>query len=297
MTKKPSRRVQVLRLGLASSFLVGVCALFAGACGGAAETTLHFGGESHFLRHCSDRCDDGLNCISGVCTRGCIVDQANACATFSGASCTSDSFEPGAVAVCDVKCSTDANCRALGGDYTCDVGFCRAPELVAGLGGAAGAGGMAAAAGSGDAAGSGETAVAPLPEPAGPLPFSIPPTSTPAPAPQSPPPPVEPPRPDVPAAAVVVPVPAGCPFEYLGDWIACENAGWPNVVKTDATDVEGCMRACLEREDCTAVTDYFWLGRPDLGCWLYVSSCDAPSGGPWQEEDGGRNYRKACGAR
>jgi len=54
------------------------------------------------------------------------------------------------------------------------------------------------------------------------------------------------------------------------------------------------MRACLEREDCTAVTDYFWLGRPDLGCWLYVSSCDAPSGGPWRQEDGGRNNRKAC---
>jgi hypothetical protein len=144
MTKRPNRRVLALRLGLASSFLVGVCALFAGACGAVAETTLHYGGESHFLRHCSATCGDGLDCISGVCTRGCVVDRENACATFAVATCTSDSFEPGAVAVCDVNCSADADCRALGGDYACDVGFCRAPELGAGAGGSAGTGGTGA---------------------------------------------------------------------------------------------------------------------------------------------------------
>jgi hypothetical protein len=93
-------------------------------------------------------------------------------------------------------------------------------------------------------------------------------------------------------------VPGSCPFYYLGDWIRCENAGWPNVVRLEsATNMEDCMAACLEREDCTAVTDYFWLGRPDLGCWLYTSTCYAPSGGPWQEEDGGREYIKQCGIR
>jgi hypothetical protein len=57
------------------------------------------------------------------------------------------------------------------------------------------------------------------------------------------------------------------------------------------------MELCLQRPDCTAVTDYFWLDRPDLGCWLYTSTCDAPAGGVWQEEDGGREYRKRCAAQ
>jgi hypothetical protein len=131
MTKKPSKAWRALRLGLSSSVLVGVCTLFAGACGKVVDTPPQFGGESHFLRHCSETCGDGLDCISGVCTRGCVVEQQNSCAAFAGASCTSDSFEPGAVAVCDVKCSGDADCSALGGDYGCEAGFCRAPELVA----------------------------------------------------------------------------------------------------------------------------------------------------------------------
>jgi hypothetical protein len=100
-------------------------------------------------------------------------------------------------------------------------------------------------------------------------------------------PPSEPPRPNP------APPPAlhAC-FEYLGDWITCENAGWPHVEQTSAPDLESCMQLCQQREDCTAVTDYFWLGRPDLGCWLYTSTCNAPAGGPWQEEDGGRQYKK-----
>jgi len=139
MTKKPSKAWRAFRLGLSSSVLVGVGALLAGACGAlfaaacgrVAEPPPQFGGESHFLRHCSETCGDGLDCISGVCTRGCVVEQENSCAMFAAASCTSDSFEPGAVAVCDVKCSGDADCGLLGGGYGCDAGFCRAPELVA----------------------------------------------------------------------------------------------------------------------------------------------------------------------
>jgi len=54
------------------------------------------------------------------------------------------------------------------------------------------------------------------------------------------------------------------------------------------------MQLCQQRPDCTAVTDYFWLARPALGCALYTSTCSAPAGGVWQEEDGGRQYRKHC---
>jgi hypothetical protein len=131
---------------------------------------------------------------------------------------------------------------------------------------------------------------------------AIVPTSAPPPAPAPPvnPPPVmnlqatphvsEPPRPAVPRAPTS---PDPC-FDYLGEWITCENAGGPNVQRTDATDLQSCMQACLHQQDCTAVTEYFWMDRPDLGCWLYTSTCNAPAGGPWQEEDGGRQYVRTC---
>jgi hypothetical protein len=115
------------------------------------------------------------------------------------------------------------------------------------------------------------------------------PESQPDASPPSQPPPSEPARPN-PAPP---PSSHAC-FEYLGDWITCENAGWPNVEQTSAPDLEACMQLCQQRPDCTAVTDYFWMDRPDLGCWLYTSTCSAPAGGAWQEEDGGRQYRKRC---
>jgi hypothetical protein len=61
-------------------------------------------------------------------------------------------------------------------------------------------------------------------------------------------------------------------------------------------DLQSCMQLCLERDDCSAVTDYLWLSLPELGCELYISSCDAPEMPEWAEEDGGRDYRKICPA-
>jgi hypothetical protein len=102
-----------------------------------------------------------------------------------------------------------------------------------------------------------------------------------------------------PAPAEVVVPPGDCRFTFLGEWVRCENAGWPNTIETDAPDLLTCMQRCLEREDCTAVTDYLWLGQhdhdPRLGCWLYLSSCDAPAfAEAWGEEDAGRDYRRSC---
>jgi len=95
-------------------------------------------------------------------------------------------------------------------------------------------------------------------------------------------------RPDVP------PVEAEC-FEYLGDWIRCEHEGnGPDTVDIPGGDLDRCFATCRERSDCVAVTDYTWLKAPGLGCYLYLSSCDAPSTGVWHEEDGGRQYRKTC---
>jgi hypothetical protein len=87
-----------------------------------------------------------------------------------------------------------------------------------------------------------------------------------------------------------------CRFEYLGEWVRCENAGWPNVLETDAVDLASCMQRCLERDDCTAVTDYLWLGA-GIGCYLYLSTCDSPAFVAWGEEDSGRDFRRTCSAR
>jgi hypothetical protein len=105
------------------------CAVFAGACGGATERDPLLGGESHFLRSCTTTCGNALDCISGVCTRGCVVGGDSCSALTERATCTSDSFEPGAVAVCDVACSVDANCNFLGTGYRCDGAFCRGVDI------------------------------------------------------------------------------------------------------------------------------------------------------------------------
>jgi hypothetical protein len=121
--------------------------------------------------------------------------------------------------------------------------------------------------------------------------------------PPAPSPPPSPPAPSEPApTAEETPAPAvvdvgECRFEYLGQWVRCENSGWPYVTHSDATDLAGCMQDCLEHADCTSVVDYFWMGRPDIGCYRYSSSCDAAEFmEDWGEEDHGREFRRSCGA-
>jgi hypothetical protein len=95
-------------------------------------------------------------------------------------------------------------------------------------------------------------------------------------------------------AEVIIP-PGDCRFEFLGEWVRCENAGWPNVLETDASDLVTCMQQCLEEEACTAVTDYLWLGQPGLGCYLYLSTCDEPAFASARgEQDAGRDFRRSC---
>ncbi|HKY35797.1 MAG TPA: hypothetical protein VJN18_07660 [Polyangiaceae bacterium] len=101
------------------------------ACGGAFGTHTA-GGESHFLRQCSEKCGDGLECVSGVCTRGCLVAEGGCGDLAPGAVCTAASIEPGAIAVCDVSCDADRHCAALGAGFSCAGGFCRGPALLGG---------------------------------------------------------------------------------------------------------------------------------------------------------------------
>lgn len=98
--------------------------LLIGGCGGVTPST-QTGGESHFLRVCSDSCGGGLDCISGVCTRGCLIGEAACTDLSTKAACTDESVEPGEVAVCDVGCERDADCAPLGSTHRCTAGFCR----------------------------------------------------------------------------------------------------------------------------------------------------------------------------
>jgi len=120
----------------------GACLLALGlfwGCGGTLGSSS--GGESHFLAYCDESCADGLNCISGVCTRGCVIDEDGCEDLHPDAEC-SDSIEPGAVAVCDVSCTDDEQCESLGTSYNCVSGQCRNASNLAtnGSGGTDGGG-------------------------------------------------------------------------------------------------------------------------------------------------------------
>ena len=130
-----------------------LCLLMSIALLACADTSTKVETETHFLQSCESSCEDGLSCICGVCTTQC-SDEAQ-CAELSGsASCAPIPSSCGHVATmtCDVTCTRRADCAALGADYTCASGRCRA-ESDAGSGGSGGAGG---AGGDGASGNSGE---------------------------------------------------------------------------------------------------------------------------------------------
>jgi hypothetical protein len=117
MSKRSLTTVRALRW-----LLAGVLAVGCGGAVGNGQST----GESHFLDYCSSSCGDGLECISGICTRGCLVGDSQCGALNSDATCTNESVEPGNVAVCDVACQSTSDCAALGTEHECQAGYCRA---------------------------------------------------------------------------------------------------------------------------------------------------------------------------
>src|SRR5687768_6996930 len=64
-----------------------VLALAVAACGGSLGQR-KAGGESHFLEVCEESCGGGLQCISGVCTRSCLVETADCSDLSPRAMCT-----------------------------------------------------------------------------------------------------------------------------------------------------------------------------------------------------------------
>jgi hypothetical protein len=188
-----------------------------------------------------------------------------------------------------------AVCTACGGGASEGVDGEGTTESVEALSPAEAASGSSTPSSGADEAGSSASAPdeASLATPS--MPITAPPSAEPSPLPHAA---LDTPRSlDQLAPAEVVIEPGDCRFEFLGEWVRCENAGWPNVLETDAPDLVTCMRQCLEREDCTAVTDYLWLGQPGLGCYLYLSTCDEPAFAElWGEEDAGRDFRRHCAA-
>ncbi|HEY5956058.1 MAG TPA: hypothetical protein VIV60_05870, partial [Polyangiaceae bacterium] len=111
--------------------------ILAAACAGLTHEPA-VGGESSFLRACSADCGDKLECVSHVCTRGCLVNKDSCADLAKNAVCTNASIESGNVAVCDVACASNAECGALGSHFSCENGYCRGKQLPSGQGGAGG---------------------------------------------------------------------------------------------------------------------------------------------------------------
>jgi hypothetical protein len=143
-----------------------LAALIAGlACSDTHATDIN--GETHFLKLCRTdgaACGNGLSCLCGVCTRAC--EAITDCSAHASAECV----EPLSCAAedpvrrCDVRCGTDADCRALSSAHRCQSGFCRAPSGFEGAAGGGGSGGMT---GAGESAGAGGTSACPGAEVAG----------------------------------------------------------------------------------------------------------------------------------
>lgn len=91
---------------------------------------------------------------------------------------------------------------------------------------------------------------------------------------------------------------SSCSFEYLGDEVLCQGAA--SRTQDDdhehfatAEDLEDCAAECAEREDCTAIVDYFEPESLPV-CYLSETPCDDPVQPVWAEEDAGKAYKKVC---
>jgi len=113
---------------LLAPLLVGLWLIF--SC--STPESSQEGSETHFLESCDATCEDGMQCICGVCTRSC--SEPNDCADWAGvASCAP--LAPRVVerrcaaselsAICDAACLSDVDCSKLAASRICDYGYCR----------------------------------------------------------------------------------------------------------------------------------------------------------------------------
>src|SRR5262245_30587102 len=85
---------------------------------GQVEEGAALGGETHFLVRCGEDCGPGLSCIEGACTRRCEPGFSSCSELATTAECVGSPDGAGERAAfggtCDVRCSEDADCAALG---------------------------------------------------------------------------------------------------------------------------------------------------------------------------------------
>jgi len=81
------------------------------------------GSETHFLSPCTSECEQGLECLAGVCTLPCGGD-AECSPLDAAATCrASRTTQPDS---CQVACTSDDQCGARNPAWACDVGRCAA---------------------------------------------------------------------------------------------------------------------------------------------------------------------------
>jgi len=117
------RTVRALLLGALIA-----CSLIACEAGRVVKET---GSETHFLRECGEGCGS-LSCHCGVCTRPCEAEAscsglASSVECVGAADHTDGSCGAETAAICDVRCTDDADCRELGSGFSCANGLCRQP--------------------------------------------------------------------------------------------------------------------------------------------------------------------------
>jgi hypothetical protein len=92
--------------------------------GCSSTTDPDSGSQTHFLDDCDSSCATPYECLCGVCTLACDEDQACS-GQPANAACLGGSACSGSAMVCDVECTRDEQCTALGTAFTCEAGRCR----------------------------------------------------------------------------------------------------------------------------------------------------------------------------
>lgn len=96
-------------------WLSALMALVIAACG--ETTSPENGSETHFLLRCAESCDQGFECLGGVCTEDCEADAD--CSQLDEAAVCADPGEG-----CRVFCDSDADCSARNKSWECEAGQC-----------------------------------------------------------------------------------------------------------------------------------------------------------------------------
>jgi hypothetical protein len=125
-------------LGLSKIIQTVVLGCWLLGCYSTNDETHELGGETHFLRSCTQSdCGNGLSCLCGVCTRSC-VEQTSCDDLGHFAMCmdTSDLISDtqcnplSTARVCASRCRVDSDCTSFDSSLQCMAGSCQVPAAT-----------------------------------------------------------------------------------------------------------------------------------------------------------------------